>query len=290
MAYVRCVRNARTFRECEYLCVREQKQKKVKKCSISRKVSKICCIFAPDFKTYQYMNTVGVIGTGAAFVNYRDKKAAYDALVEQHDVLNAVYATYNEKALFEKYTAEYDQIIEEVAEHDLANELNSIERNQNNRPDGLKVTTLLRVANLVGNKFFKASNTFYFTNCGNEDIYVNYIEFQCNIINPETNKIQYIPLIINKSELKDLSINSTIKVGETKSFSTGTCYSGGSDEVLRKIVCNACGKKLITSCPKISINNIELASFRVHWGKNGRDVFYTNDQPGVLRYVGEAGI
>ena len=241
------------------------------------------------------MNTVGVIGTGAAFVNYRDKKAAYDALVEQHDVLNAVYATYNEKALFEKYAAEYDQMMEEaMGEYELMNELAAIERQQkqNIRPDGLKVTTLLRVANLVGNKFFKASNTVYFTNCGDKDVYIYDIEFQCNIIDPETNKAHSVILVDkNGNKKKQIVINGIIKAGETRTFSTGTYYSGGVDAILRKIVCNACGKKLITSCPKISIDGIETAGYMVRWKKDGKiSTFYTNDQPGVLRYVGEAGI
>jgi len=278
------------------------KTKKVEKCSISRKVSKICCIFAPDFETYkQYMNTVGVIGTGAAFVNYRDKKAAYDALVEQHDVLNSVYASYNEKALFEKYAAEYDQMMaEELERLELMNELEAIERQQiqNVRPDGLKVTTLLRVANLVGNKYFKASNTVYFTNCGDKDVYIRDVEFQCSIIDPETNKAYPIVLVDKKGkEINNIGVERWIRMGKTYSFSSGTCFSGGVDAILRNIVKNACHAKSILSCPKVNINGVETAGYIVKWGErtyidpNARETtFFTNDQPGVLRYVGETGI
>ena len=55
---------------------------------------------------------------------------------------------------------------------------------------------------------------------------------------------------------------------------------------LRDLICDAAGKKLITSCPKISIDGGVTADIRVDWGDD--KVALSRGVKGVLRYCMEA--
>ena len=60
---------------------------------------------------------------------------------------------------------------------------------------------------------------------------------------------------------------------------------------LRDIICQACGKNLITSCPKVFIEDIETANIRLSWTEETEGVEHTcilRNKPGTLRYCGEA--
>lgn len=262
-------------------------------CSVFKKA----VILQRILKHAKIMNTLGVIGTGAALVNYREKKAVYDGLVDQRDALTAVYATYNQKGLFEQYKAQYlEDEAEAKAEAELQKELALYSDPENIRPDGLKVTTVLRVANLVG-KIFKARLSIVFTNLSDTAIDLRSAEFKLYIHIPGTDQVVTLPIkTISNSDINKINLDAyKLQPGETKEFQSQVGLSGGITAELRKIVCEAAGKKLITSCPKINILDVEYAAFRVTWMEkavNGSTlrIFYTNDQPGVLRYCGEAGL
>ena len=91
---------------------------------------------------------------------------------------------------------------------------------------------------------------------------------------------------------QSIKIGKWLQPGETHGCEFEKGISAMVDMgALRDAICKAAGKRLITSCPKISIEGLESACFKVSWRDESMDSttsFYTNNQPGVLRYMFEA--
>ena len=109
---------------------------------------------------------------------------------------------------------------------------------------------------------------------------------------------QRIPVIegglVNGKQIleQSIKIGKWLLPGETQGLEFEKGISAMADMgALRDAICEAAGKRLITSCPKISIEGLESACFKVSWRDESMDSttsFYTNDKPGVLRYMMEA--
>lgn len=226
------------------------------------------------------MNTIGLIGTGAAFLNYKKAKANYEALKEQYDALVAAVQTYN----FHKYDEYYNK--------------QEVDTKPFERPEGVMVSTILRVGNLVG-KVFHAKPSVILSNTSDNTYFIHKISAkffvfgdpiiisrmggQWYLFNPEV-EVQPDTIEVNKELLPD----DTLEI----EFNGGTSAVQDMDK-LRSLICDAAGKKLITSCPKLSITgDTEKANVDIFWSEsrdnNDTKEFWYNDLPGVLRYCGEA--
>ena len=222
------------------------------------------------------MKGIGIIGTAAALLNYSNAKSEYDKLKEQQDGLTAAVQTYNENKLDNYY------------------ENTSVDEKPNNLPNGVRITTLLRVGNIakVGGKIanvFRAQASVILSNTSNQKYHITSVEAGCYIFDthigifkisyPETNEIS-----------QKVDVNKDLEPGETLEITLPKGISGLPKEImdeLRKAICAAAGKKLITSCPKLNIESgCETADIRIWWG-NGMQG-YTLKKSGVLRYCGEA--
>ena len=224
------------------------------------------------------MNVLSIVGTGAAWLNYRKAKREYEAVKEKHDALVAAVNTYNET----KYN-EYDASAPETKVQGF--------------PDGILVSSVLRVGNLVG-KMFRAQASIVLSNTSDVPYYIGKVMAGCYIFD------QVVTLYkLNLSEQKgeelkqEVVVDKVIAPGETISVDMPKGITAltpeGMDE-LRATICAANGKKLITSCPKTNIETgCETADIKVDWdpassGVYGNNTGYVLKKPGVLRYVGEA--
>ena len=220
------------------------------------------------------MNTPGLIGIAATYLNYRSAKNEYDALVEKRDGLVAAIQTYNE--------TKYD---------DYAQSLST----RQNMPDGILITTLLRVANLVGKNIFRAQPSVILTNTSNSRYWISSIEAEC-LFNKMPIMV-YVHLLGEEKASTTINVEKYIEPGETIEIVFNKGYSVLSEDglkLMRQVICEEAGKKLITSCPKINIPaeaSLETADILLNWSENGAEnKGITMGMPGVLRYCGEAGL
>jgi hypothetical protein len=222
------------------------------------------------------MNFVGAIGTVAALANYRKAKAEYEALKEQQDGLVAAIQTYN--------SSKYDEYINQQAD------------SNNEIPDGVETTTILRVGNLIGS-VFRVQPSVILSNTSNRTYYIRSVSARFFF--------QELPILIHSLEwdgfdfdfdkLSDsIIVDADLLPGQTREiqFEKGlSVLTKEGMEQMRDLICNAAGKSLITSCPKLSIENVEKANIKVIYtedGENQPKTYFYNGKPGVLRYCGEA--
>lgn len=216
------------------------------------------------------MGVLSIIGTGVAFANYRKAKAERDALVEQKEALLAAIATYKDKR--------YDMT--ETA-------LETINNNSVSYPDGLQVSSILRVGNLVG-KVMRAKKSLVITNVSGKTYVIVNPDLSCKVFDKGVG--------FEKDGLPNEQI--TIAPGQTIEISSENSIAGfANTETLAKLrdyICEQSGKKYITSCGKISLDGIETADIKFSWQEN-KDVAPDKwkvaawlGKPGVLRYCMEA--
>lgn len=247
------------------------------------------------------MNIFSGIGLFAAWRNYNKAKAEYKALVERREtLLSAIqtYSQYNEKLHEGRMDREELEYLKALA---------AIKDDNVNNPEDLQVTTILKVANLVGDKL-KAKIILVFSNTSETESYYIYngavvcyfnnspvIEDSFNISGAY---YEYEPLCIKPGE--------TVEFGLEKKI-----YKLPIIEDLRDAICEAAGKRLITSCPKTNLTDgQETADILYTWGtglptpaelRNDKGEKYTafmklgddggtanyKRKPGVLRYCME---
>ena len=225
------------------------------------------------------MTGVGIVGLGAALVNYKNAKKEYDMLDEQYEGMMAAVATYESN----KLNAYID----------------SQDERPNDIPEGLLFSTTLRVGNLVG-KMFRCQTSLVITNVSKQPYYVGYASAECNVLD--------CPVIVSSSKLltegnkqipQEVNYGKYIAPGETVEIKmpagisvlvdkeTGDYITGK----LRDMICEACGKKLITSCPKVTLEKTQKADILFKWreGETGElKVCNILGRLGALRYCGEA--
>lgn len=224
---------------------------------------------------------LGLFAIGTAWLNYRKAKAEYEALEEKQQALQAAVDTYN----MEKY-ADYDEHRDQMYGKEEPNE-----RPERSTDERFMVSTILRVGNMVG-KYMRVRGEIVMTNLTNRPIFVNSANVMWWIMG------QRIPVIegglVNGEQKweQSLKIGKWLLPGETQGWEFEKGISAMADMgALRDAICEAAGKRLITSCQKISIEGLESACFKVSWRDESMDSttsFYTNNQPGVLRYMMEA--
>lgn len=247
------------------------------------------------------MNGISVIGTAAAYVNYTKAKAELEVLQEKYDGILSVVQTY---VNLKQAVAYYNEHKEDVMLPD--DSWMDEEVKENNAPSDVTLSSMLRLSYMVG-KWCDARASVVMTNLSStRNYYIHDLTVKCSIEGIPVN-IFYKKSLLNEDSTKqdpDASyqeVKYTLKPGETKEFeftvgrSTILNAKGESEmEHVRQIICNAAGKKLITSCPKISIDGVETAFIKVHWSEEGTDGkvnecwFY--ELPGVLRYCKELSI
>ena len=256
------------------------------------------------------MAGLGLIGAGVALLNYRKAQANLEEVKERRDTIITGLKTY------QQYLEDLNEWQQEVA---LQKELDAIKVDEVNNPDGLQVTTILRVANLVG-KYYKAKISVLFSNTTKDQVFqIEEVSSTCyfedkaiasaDYVYPTVEELNknYIPVTEGESydfwKRKHKLDTILIDPGQTveKEFDAQTYKLPELAKEMRDYITAYCGKSLITSCPKVSIDNkIENANIMFTWrnaksGSNdlGSEKYKTavyRAKPGVLRYCGEGGL
>lgn len=237
----------------------------------------------------------GLIATIPLFSKYKAAKAEYEALLEKQAGLQAAVASYNSSKL--------DSYLAYMAK----------DEPDNIYPEGVFVTTVLRVGNCVG-KLMRVHNALVFTNTSNKTYYIG----RC-YADSKIGDYQVIVTDISeaiKNALNPLNFSTGVDSGDIKvveQVGYGVALEPGqSIEVylphgvsmlfdpttgngkmgwLRDLICKAAGKSLITSCPKISIDGAITSDIRFAWNTKEEGIKHEcilRNKPGVLRYCGEA--
>ena len=219
------------------------------------------------------MSLLSIIGTGAALLNYKKAKQEYEELLNKKATLEAAVNTYQEN--------KSEKVFPKVEE--------ALNTNEINFPDGLSVTSILKVANLAG-RIFWAKPSLVITNETSEQYTLYYIEVVCSVFGEVVgsnekftfpNPIEILP-------------NETVEISAKNKSLAGFANEETLDK-LRKEICAMNGKSLITSCGKTNIEGIETARISFQW-KKSKDT--PNDiknaewigKPGVLRYCMELSL
>ena len=232
-------------------------------------------------KVRRKMTGFGLIGTAAAWWNYRKAKQEYDELKEKQEGLQAVIRLYELTKKNEIYEELAKQIDEMPVEY----------------MQGVQMTTILRVGNLVG-KRFRAQASVVLTNTGDTEYYIHNVEaicyihgrvasvFKLDVWSPSDVRVNYL------SQAK--KVGAYLKPGETMEIELagGQCaFPKEEHEQLKDDICNAAGKRLITSCQFTNVDDVENADILVTWSDtkdSEQHKAYREKVPGLLRYCMEA--
>lgn len=225
------------------------------------------------------MAVTGIVATGAAFLNYRSAKKDYDALVEQRDGLLSAVKMFNSQ--------KDEEYIEQLQKEYAASEISF--------PEDVKCTAILRTSYLVG-KLFRCLASVVITNLSDKTYQIGRVAADCFV--------QGVPVIVKdldaalssfstdaKTVKQEAGANITLRPNETAEIHIAGGVSAVPDMgALRQMVCDACGKKLITSCPKVSIENGIKADILYTWREDGEKDWHTAkvmQKNGVFRYCME---
>lgn len=170
------------------------------------------------------------------------------------------------------------------------NQSGVIPGDNNSELSNVNVSFILRLGNLVGSKM-KAQVTLVMTN-KSKDLTYTLTRFK---VQPYINGI-FLGFDSAGGFDSGYPMGRVLRPGETIEITLPGVNqiilpSSSDRDSLRNLICNAAGKKLITSCPKITINNAVHANIEFYYqgikGAGGltRAVYY--DIVGVLRYCGE---
>ena len=216
------------------------------------------------------MNILSTIVTAIAVVKYMKVLKEYNTAANENDenkelVMLAIetYQTQQNK-LKDKYETKIET-----------------ETDGNSRLSSIQVSYILRVGNLVG-KYCNAQMTLVISNTSTDRTY--YLsEFKAQ------------PTI--KGYLAGTIFKNTntiyIRPTETVEVPFGRMVLANFDmDMLRNLVCEKAGKKLITSCPKTTIEGVTTADIEFEYVGEGKAGVPTraiyNGVDGILRYCGEA--
>lgn len=222
---------------------------------------------------------LGALATGAAFINYKKAQADYDALVEKRAGLLAAVQTFNnekDKDYLDQLEQEYKQKAIDI-------------------PEDIKCTAILRTSYLVG-KMFRCIASVVLTNLSDKTYEIGTVAADCFVKNGEN----YVPILVynmdimsasSHQEKQEKSANVVLHPNETIEVSMPKGLSSVPDmEALRQMVCDACGKRLITSCPKVSIENGIKADIMFTWREQGETDWHravVQQKNGIFRYCME---
>lgn len=190
------------------------------------------------------MNWISLIGAGAAFLKMQKAKETYEKAVDRKECLQAAIQTYIKQR--------DDQL-------DAA--LNDTQYvNQNEGLSGVLATTILRVGNLADARLFsRAQVTVVLSNTSDKDYTIYRAEAAVRVFGK----------VIGISTAQKRNTNQVLKSGETIEIE----LPGGKaqfDRAVKNAICEAQGKKLITSCGRVQMNGIETADIAFTYKpKNG---------------------
>lgn len=220
-------------------------------------------------------------------LNYRKAQANLEEVIERRDTLITGVKTY------QQYLEELNEWQEEIK---LQAELDAIKVDEVNNPDGLQVTTILRVANLVG-KYYKAKISVLFSNTTKDKVFqIEQISSTCYFKDQAVMSADYTYPTRKSLECVWVRPGETVE----KDFDAKTYKLPELAKEMRDYITAYCGKSLITSCPKVNIDDkVENANILFTWKSESLidhkidEKFNTAQyraKPGVLRYCGEGGL
>ena len=203
------------------------------------------------------MATVGLIGTGLAYLNLKKAENEYNALVDQQDALIAALETMRSEKNYEEKKAEIEE------------EKDWVDPDPIDLMPGISCTTILRVGNLAG-KLFKAKASVVISNMSDRSYYIESATATCRVFD-----LPVLPIDMGSGKPKDqvVAVGKTINPGEVMGIELpgGTTGLYTADEInklpeLRQLVCDAAGKKLITSIwYSFNIEDVEKADMAIWW-------------------------
>lgn len=213
------------------------------------------------------MTGLGLIAAIPAYRQYQAAIDRYNDLVEYKMGLAAAIRAYN------------------IGKNDRYLLGHMVDEKPNEAAPGLLLAPMLRVGNLVG-KLFRVQASVVMTNTSSVPIWLSKISVECSVLDAP---IKVYSFKSSDNEVaQTVSPNKEIAPGETMEIKLpgGIASLGDLNSQLRDLICEAAGKKLITSCPNTSIDDGIKADIRYWWGDNKQ--CYMIGKPGVLRYCGEA--
>ena len=232
------------------------------------------------------MTGYGLIAVIPAIKQYKNAVAYYNSLVEHQEGIAAAVRMYN----YGKMENYYEQHL--------------VDEKQNEPAPGLLIAPMLRVGNLVG-KLFRCQASVVMTNTSDKTIEIARGMIVESVVLDSPVKVYGIEttwaMDAKKVDVAQ-SINKSflLKPGETTEIMIPGGITSLADKdgniitgKLRQMICEAAEKKVITSCPKISIENGMRADIMYNWiykdeNEEIKKPCYMVGLPGVLRYCGEA--
>ena len=223
------------------------------------------------------MNILGIIGAAALFPKYKTAKAEYDDLKEKVESIRASVQTYNFRKL--------DEYIDKTNPE-----------KPNDFPAGLSMAPMFKVGNLVGT-LFHCRMEVTISNTSRTPFYVRTI-YADPVIFGDALPVFKSSLLDGANVLKqEAVVNRIINSGESVLVDLPSGISGVPDMgKLRDVICKACGRKLITSCWKVNIEDgTAKADVMIDWsevvdGQPAKEVkrMWVRNYPAILRYMMEA--
>lgn len=225
------------------------------------------------------MTGFGLIAVIPAYRQYQAAIDRYNDLVEYKDGLEVAIRAYN------------------IGKNETYLLNHMVDEKPNEAAPGLLLAPMLRVGNLVG-KLFRVQASVVMTNTGSTPIQLDKIRVECNVLDAP---IKVYKFKEGDNEItQSIDVYKTINPGETLEvkLKSGISSLGDLNGQLRDLICEAAGKKLITSCPNTSIDDGIKADILYNWQnaslpkeqRTNDDLkqCYMIGKPGVLRYCGEA--
>lgn len=249
------------------------------------------------------MAGLGIIATVGAFANLKRRKKELNELIEKRDGLMAAISAYN--------NSKYDAYIDKTTE--------DFDTKPTEKPEGVTATIMLRVANLFG-RLMHARTSVFLTNTSDRSYYLWSVSAECKLYDEALSMYKLNGLSADPVQQK-VNFNKCyeLKPGEVLEIQMPKGITGISDmEKLRSDICEVAGKRLITSCPKLNIEDFEFlqCDFLIKWSDTDKQYIFdekaTNPKDaldsmkknpdfeekewlslkrkGILRYCGEAGL
>ena len=211
----------------------------------------------------------GVIATGVAYLNYRNAKSDYEALLEKKDGLLAAVKQFNlskDEDYIEQKEKYYETYIESLY------------------PEKVKCTAVLRTSYLVG-KMFHCLTSVYLTNLSNKTYEIGSVSADCWV---QDTPIHVYNFKTRKEVAQTAGVNKKLNPAETMEIPiTGGVSAVPDMNALRAMVCAACGKRLITSCGKVDIADGIKVNITYKWREVGETKWNTarfKQLNGTFRY------
>ena len=229
------------------------------------------------------MNIFGGLGLAAAIVNYRKAKQEYNEALERVETLQSAVNTYTSRR--DSQFDQFEQIVEENGE--------DVQLNKNVKLEGISVSTILYIGNLVGRKCTMRVGVIL-TNFGSANIRITSVEAKTMVFGSPVFPLDNGGINGQKKVCSELLPPGSTKEIMLPGSRNAYIEEDEADKNLEKTICAAQGKKLITSCKKANYEDIETADIRISWkaatgAGYDKEAYYPNEK-GIVRYCGEAFI